>query len=70
MPKKIVKSAQIFHLKMLTKEVLKRVNTYRIISNNNHIINIKKNKSDTSRGSSNKQSSVMRTRSETLLSNN
>ena len=27
-PKKIVKSAQIFHLKMLTKEVLKRADTY------------------------------------------
>ena len=55
---------------MLTKEVLKRVDACRIISNNNHIINIKKNKSDTSRGSLDKQSSVMRTRSETLLSNN
>ena len=55
---------------MLTKEVLKRTDTCRIISSNNHIINIKKNKSDTSRGSSDKESSVMRTRSETLLSNN
>ena len=45
-PKKIVESAQIFHLKMLNKEVLKRANTYRIISNNNHVINIKKNKMD------------------------
>ena len=55
---------------MLTKEVLKRTDTCRIISSNNHIINIKKNKSDTSGGSSDKESSVMRTRSETLLSNN
>ena len=55
---------------MLSKEVIKRADTYRIISSNNHIINIKKNKSDTSRGSSNKESSVMRTQSETLLSNN
>ena len=55
---------------MLTKKVLKRANTYRIISNNNRIINIKKNKSDTSRGSSNEESNVMRTWSETLISNN
>ena len=55
---------------MLTKEVLKRTNTYRIISSNNHIINKKKNKSDTNRGSSDKESNVMSTRSETLLSNN
>ena len=55
---------------MLTKEVLKRRDTYRIISSNNHIINIKKNTSDTSRGSSDKESSVMRTRSETLLNDN
>ena len=52
---------------MLTKELLKREDTCRIISSNNHIINIKKNKSDTSRGSSDKESGVMRTRSETLL---
>ena len=55
---------------MLTKEVLKRVDICKIISSNNHIINIKKNKSDTRRESSNKESSVMRTQSETLLSNN
>ena len=55
---------------MLTKEVLKRANICRIISSNNHIINIKKNKSNTNRGSSDKESSVMRTRSETLLRNN
>ena len=35
-----------------------------------HVINIKKNKSDTSRGSSDEESSVIRTQSETLLSNN
>ena len=69
-PKKIAKSAKIFYLKMLTKEVLKRTDTCRIISSTNHIINIKNNKSDTSRGSLDKESSVMRTRSETLLSNN
>ena len=69
-PKKIAESAQIFHLKMLTKEVVKRTDTCRIISSNNHIINIKKDKSDTNRGSLDKESSVMRTRSETLLSNN
>ena len=50
--------------------MLKRVDTCRIISSNNHIINIKKNKSDIGRGSSDEESSVMRTRSETLLSNN
>ena len=60
-PKKIAESAQIFHLKMLTKEVLKRADTDRIISSNNHVINIKKNKSDTSKGSLNEESSVMRT---------
>ena len=58
-PKKIAESAQIFHLKMLTKEVLRRANTCRIIFSNNHIINIKKNKSDTNRGSSDKESSVI-----------
>ena len=55
---------------MLTKEVLKRADTCKIIFRNNHIINIKMNKSNTSRGSSDEESSVMRTRSETLLSNN
>ena len=69
-PKEIAESAQIFHLKMLTKKVLKRVDTYRIISSNNHIFNIEKNKSDTSKGSSDEESNVMRTRSETLLSKN
>ena len=34
------------------------------------VLNIKKNKSNTSRGSSNEENNVMRTRSETLLSNN
>ena len=69
-PKKIAESIQIFHLKMLTKEMLKRADTYRIISSNNNIINIKKNKSDISIGSSDKENSVKRARSETLLSNN
>ena len=69
-PKKIAESIQIFYLKMLTKEMLKRADTYRIISSNNDIINIKKNKSDISKGSSDKESSVMKARSETLLSNN
>ena len=55
---------------MLTKEMLKRADTYRIISSNNNIINIKKNKSDISIGSSDKENSVKRARSETLLSNN
>ena len=55
---------------MLTKEVLKRVDTCRIISSNNYVINIKKNKSDTSRGSLDEENSVMRTQSETLLNNN
>ena len=55
---------------MLTKEMLKRADTYRIISSNNNIINIKKNKSDISIGSLDKESSVKRARSETLLSNN
>ena len=44
---------------MLTKEVLKRANTCKIIFSNNRIINIKKNKSDTSRESLDKESSVI-----------
>ena len=50
--------------------MLKRADTYRIISSNNYVINIKKNKSDTSRGSLDEENSVMRTQSETLLNNN
>ena len=50
--------------------MLKKVDTCRIISRNHHVINIKKNKSDTSKGSSNEESNVMKIRSETLLSNN
>ena len=69
-PKKIAESAQIFHLKMLTKEVLKSADTCKVISSKNYVINIKKNKSDTSRGFTNKESNVMRSQSETLLSNN
>ena len=66
--KKIAEIVQIFYLKMLTKEMLKRANTCKVISNNNHIINIKENKGNTSRGSMNEERNVMRTWSETLLS--
>ena len=69
-PKKIAESSQIFHLKMLIKKVLKRADTCRIISYNNHVINIKKNKSDTSKRSLDEESIVIGTQSETLLSNN
>lgn len=45
-PKKIVQSVKIFHLKMLAKKVLKRVDICKVIYTNNHVINIKEDKSD------------------------
>jgi hypothetical protein len=38
--KKIFEGAKIFHLKVLTKELLKLLNTSGIISSDDHVINI------------------------------
>jgi hypothetical protein len=48
-PKKITKRNKIGHKKLLTKTCLDKANILRIIASDNHIINIKKKKSVTTR---------------------
>src|SRR3954452_9611744 len=67
-PKKISKRTKISHKKLITKTSLNKGNILRIITSNDHIINIEKKKSASMRRSVNKQRWVVSTRGETSSS--
>src|SRR4051812_24915232 len=67
-PKKISKRTKISHKKLITKTSLNKGDILRIITCNDHIINIEKKKSASTRKSVNKQCWIMSTRGETSSS--
>src|SRR3954468_1533019 len=67
-PKKIAKRTKISHKKLITKTSLDKGNILRIITSNDHIINIEKKKSASTRRSVNKQRWIISTRGETSSS--
>ncbi|KAK1683412.1 hypothetical protein QYE76_044260 [Lolium multiflorum] len=66
--KKIAKRTKISHKKLITKTSLDEGNILRIITSNDHIINIKKKKSTSTRRSVNEKCWIMKTRRETTSS--
>jgi hypothetical protein len=58
-PKKVTKRTKIRHQKLLTETRLHKGYILRIFSRNDHIINIKKEKSPTTSGSVNKKRGIM-----------
>src|SRR4051812_42232268 len=64
-PKKVSKRTKISHKKLITKTSLNKGYILRIITGNDHIINIEKKKSASTRRSVNKQRWIMSTRGET-----
>jgi hypothetical protein len=67
-PKKIAKRTKISHEKLITKTSLYKGNILRIITSNDHIINIEKKKSTSTRRSVNEKCWIMKTRRETSSS--
>jgi hypothetical protein len=67
-PKKVAERTKISHEKLITKMSLNKGNILRIITSNNHIINIEKEKSASTRRSVNEQRWIMSTRRETSSS--
>src|SRR3954469_493171 len=66
--KKVPKRTKISHKKLITKTSLNKGDILRIITSNDHIINIEKKKSTATRRSVNKQRWIMNTRGETSSS--
>jgi hypothetical protein len=66
--KKIAKRTKISHKKLITKTSLDEGNILRIITSNDHIINIEKKKSTSTRRSVNEKCWIMKTRRETSSS--
>jgi hypothetical protein len=67
-PKKVAERTKISHKKLITKTSLNKGNILRIITSNDHIINIEKNKSASTRRSVNKQRWIMSAGRETSSS--
>jgi hypothetical protein len=67
-PKKVAERTKISHKKLITKTSLNKGYILRIIISNDHIINIEKEKSASTRRSVNKQRWIMSTRRETSSS--
>src|SRR3954465_10157178 len=67
-PNKVSKWTKISHKKQITKTSLNKGDILRIITSNDHIINIEKKKSASTRRSVNKQRWIMSTRGETSSS--
>jgi bifunctional DNA-binding transcriptional regulator/antitoxin component of YhaV-PrlF toxin-antitoxin module len=67
-PKKVAKRTNISHKKLITKTGLNKGNILRIITSDDHIINIEKKKSASTRRNVNKQRRIMSTRGETSSS--
>ncbi|KAK1648280.1 hypothetical protein QYE76_066085 [Lolium multiflorum] len=67
-PKKIAKRTKISHEKLITKTSLYKGNILRIITSNDHIINIEKEKGASTRRSVNEKCWIMKTRRETSSS--
>ncbi|KAK1609953.1 hypothetical protein QYE76_033626 [Lolium multiflorum] len=63
--KKIAKRTKISHKKLISKTILDKVNILGIITSNDHIINIEKKKSASTRTSVNEKCWIMKTRRET-----
>ncbi|KAK1678602.1 hypothetical protein QYE76_039450 [Lolium multiflorum] len=66
--KKIAKRTKISHKKLISKTSLDEGNILRIITSNDHIINIEKKKSTSTRRSVNEKCGIMKTRRETSSS--
>jgi hypothetical protein len=64
-PKKVAKRTKIGHKKLITKTGLNKGNILRIITSDDHIVNIEEKKSASTRRSVNKQRRIMSTRGET-----
>jgi hypothetical protein len=67
-PKKVTKRTKISHKKLITKMSLNKGNILRIITSNDHIINIEKEKSASTRRIVNEQRWIMSARRETSSS--
>src|SRR4051812_16326484 len=67
-PKEVSKRTKIGHKKLITKTSLNKGNILTIITSNDHIINIEKKKSASTRRNVNKQRWIMSTRRETSSS--
>jgi hypothetical protein len=64
-PKKVAKRSKIRHKKILTKTGLNKGNMLRVITSDDHVINIEEEKSPPTRRSVNKQCGIMSARRET-----
>ncbi|XP_048556699.1 uncharacterized protein LOC125537428 [Triticum urartu] len=64
-PKKVAKRTKIRHTKLLTKTCLDKGNVLRVITSDDHVINIEKEQSPTTRRRVNKQRGIMITGQET-----
>jgi len=67
-PKKITKRTKIRHEKLLTQTSLNKGDILRVVTSDDHVINIEKKKSATTRRTVNKQSRIMSTGGETSSS--
>jgi hypothetical protein len=68
--KKVTKRTQIRHQKLLTETLLHKGNVLRIVTRDDHVINIKKKKSATTRRSVDKKSRIVVTRLEASIDDN
>jgi hypothetical protein len=67
-PKKVAKRTKISHKKLVTKTGLNKGNILRVITRDDHIVNIEEKKSASTRRSVNKQRRIMSARGETSSS--
>jgi hypothetical protein len=69
-PKNVAKRAQVGHVNLFTEKSLNKGNILRIISRDEHIIHIEKNKGTTTGGSVNERSRIMLTSNKPSSSDN
>jgi hypothetical protein len=64
-PKKVAEMTKINHKKLVTKTCLNKGNILRVITSDNHVVNIEEKKSASTRRNVNKQRRIMSARGET-----
>jgi hypothetical protein len=69
-PKEVTKRTQIRHEKYLIKTLLHKGNVLRVVTHDDHVIDIEKKESATTRRSVNKESRIMVTRREASIDDN